>query len=299
MGVSACLMAPLSGYRRWYAPANQMRANSWMLMVGSFGMVAATLTVQWLMPLIALQVPGQAKKQHRAEEPASSVVPVVNAGQAQGGYAQIWRHPYFRQMAPLGFFNFGGLVAMQTLWAAPWMVHVAGYSPAQAAAGLFWINNSAMLTSFWLWGLTNPWLARKGYTADRLITFGIPLSLAIYALLVAAGAKITGGSVWMWVAICTSATFGALAQPAVALAFASHMAGRALAAFNLVIFSEIFVVQWGIGLLIDSFGAMGMAKTVVYQAAFGVYGLCCFGAYLFFCMQRSHNQETTAPSNTL
>jgi MFS family permease len=47
VGVSACLMAPLTGYRRWFATTTQMRANSWMLMTGSFGMVASTLPVQW------------------------------------------------------------------------------------------------------------------------------------------------------------------------------------------------------------------------------------------------------------
>ena len=52
VGVCACLMAPLTGYRRWYAPANQIRANAWMLMVGAFGMVASTLPVQWLVPLV-------------------------------------------------------------------------------------------------------------------------------------------------------------------------------------------------------------------------------------------------------
>ncbi|MCZ8255372.1 MAG: MFS transporter, partial [Polaromonas sp.] len=51
MGVSACLMAPLTGYRRWYEPATVLRANSWMLMTGSLGMLASTLPVQWLMPL--------------------------------------------------------------------------------------------------------------------------------------------------------------------------------------------------------------------------------------------------------
>ncbi|TAF81258.1 MAG: MFS transporter [Curvibacter sp.] len=52
VGVCACLMAPLTGYRRWYAPEHLMRANSWMLMVGAFGMVASTLPVQWLLPAI-------------------------------------------------------------------------------------------------------------------------------------------------------------------------------------------------------------------------------------------------------
>ena len=52
VGVSACLMAPLTSYRRWYAPGAQMRASSWMLMTGALGMVASTLPVQWLLPMV-------------------------------------------------------------------------------------------------------------------------------------------------------------------------------------------------------------------------------------------------------
>ncbi|MEY3639440.1 MAG: L-galactonate transporter [Pseudomonadota bacterium] len=48
VGVSACLMAPLTGYRRWLAIDKQQRANSWMLMTGALGMLASTLPVQWL-----------------------------------------------------------------------------------------------------------------------------------------------------------------------------------------------------------------------------------------------------------
>ena len=52
VGLSACLMAPLTAYRRWYRPDNQQRASSWMLMTGSLGFVASTLPVQWLMPVL-------------------------------------------------------------------------------------------------------------------------------------------------------------------------------------------------------------------------------------------------------
>ena len=45
-------MAPLTAYRRWFEPTTLMRANSWMLMTGSLGMVASTLPVQWLVPLV-------------------------------------------------------------------------------------------------------------------------------------------------------------------------------------------------------------------------------------------------------
>ncbi|MEO7009553.1 MAG: MFS transporter, partial [Caldimonas sp.] len=52
VGVSASLMAPLTAFRHRYSPVVQMRATSWMLMTGSLGMVASTLPVQWLLPLI-------------------------------------------------------------------------------------------------------------------------------------------------------------------------------------------------------------------------------------------------------
>ena len=52
VGLSACLMAPLTGYRRWYERDVLIRANSWMLMSGSMGVVASTLPVQWLLPSI-------------------------------------------------------------------------------------------------------------------------------------------------------------------------------------------------------------------------------------------------------
>ena len=85
------------------------------------------------------------------------------------GYAEIWRSPYFRKMSPLAFFNYGGLVAIQTLWAGPWMVQVAGYTPLKAATGLFYIN-AAMLCTFWGWGLVNPRLARRQVAAVVLAT---------------------------------------------------------------------------------------------------------------------------------
>ena len=40
IGVSACLMAPLTGYRIWFAENLQQRANSWMLMIASLGFVS-------------------------------------------------------------------------------------------------------------------------------------------------------------------------------------------------------------------------------------------------------------------
>ncbi|MBT9552805.1 MAG: MFS transporter [Hydrogenophaga sp.] len=287
MGVSACLMAPLTGYRRWLPPATQMRANSWMLMTGSLGMVASTLPVQWLMPvlgwrglfwllagLVLVSMLGLAAMapawRKAAGAPASASPPV--------GYRDIWRHPYFRQMLPIGFFNYGGMVAVQTLWAGPWMVKVAGYTPAQSALGLFGIN-LCMLTAFWLWGMVNPHLARRGLRAERLIAWGLPSSFLVLGSIIWLGA----GAGWpLWAAFCVCSTFVSLSQPAVALALPAQAAGRALSAYNLVIFAGVFTVQWVIGLLIDAFGRLGWDTLGSFRGAIGVFGLCCVGAYTLF-----------------
>lgn len=298
VGVSACLMAPLTGFRRWLTPPTQLRANSWMLMTGSFGMVASTLPVQWLMPitgwrplfwglaalicvsmlLIAWKVPDWQPSTRGEVE-----------GTRPGSYAEVWKHPYFRRMTPIGFFNYGGMIAIQTLWAGPWMVRVAGYAPRESAAGLFTINLS-MLCTFWTWGMVNPWLARHGVHTDRLIAWGLPLSLLILAAIIMAGPAAGAAA---WALFCVSCTFVALAQPTVGMSFTPALAGRALSAYNLVIFGGVFVIQWGIGLLIDGFAAAGLTELASFRAAMAVFLAASTASYAYFLMGRSHNQIHT------
>ena len=302
MGVSACLMAPLTGYRRWFEPSILLRTNSWMLMTGSLGMLTSTLPVQWLMPLtgwrplfwilagliflsmliIARVAPSwqgtETAKNAQNGASTASIRPKVS-------YAEVWKNPYFQKMAPMGFFNYGGLLAIQTLWAGPWMVKVSGNTPLEAAAGLFYIN-AAMLMTFWIWGMVNPALARNGWSTDRLITWGVPISLLTLGINIWAGSS-TG---WLgWAIFCMASTFVSLSQPAVGMAFRPSLAGRALSAFNLVIFSGVFVMQWGIGLLIDAFAAAGLSQVARFQGAMLVFLCCCIASYSYFLYTKADN----------
>ena len=297
VGVSACLMGPLTAYRKWFDPSNQMRANSWMLMTGALGMVASTLPVQWLLPqigwrpiflilsglivlaivLIYLVVPKWPEKTINPES-------VAETQSEKMGYSQILKHPYFIKNIPLGLFVYGGLVAIQTLWAVPWMIKVAAYTPIEASTGLFWLNVSMLLT-FWLWGLVGPKLAHKGITAVQIISYGLPLSFVTLAALVftAGQTHIIGIPIWVyWTLYCVFCTSISSAQPAIAMAFPSEVAGRALSAYNLTIFFGVFVVQWGVGLLIDLFSQMELSVVDSYSLAIGIYGAIGVFAYLFF-----------------
>jgi hypothetical protein len=179
---------------------------------------------------------------------------------------------------------------VQSLWAGPWMVRVTGMEPLAAAAGLFTIN-SCMLLTFWSWGMFNPWLQRRGISTDSLIAWGLPSSFVLLAILVVGGPA-TGP--WTLALFCVSSTFVSLAQPAVGMVFPAALAGRALSAYNLVIFLGVFTVQWGIGLLVDAFQAAGWDEVSSFRAAFAVFLALSVLSYAWFLYSRSHNR-TQAP----
>ena len=291
VGVSACLMAPLTGFRRWYEPAQMLRANSWILMLGSLGMVASTLPVQWLLPLLgwrpmfwamaALIVLTMALilrlvPAHRPAPGASAQPP---------GYAQVWRSPAFRRLLPYAFFINGGLIGMQTLWLGPWLTRVVGLSPLQAAAGLFSINLASLL-AFSVWGLVMPGLVRRGWSSERLLRLGLPLVMTMLAFNIAMGSRAD----WpCWALLIILGSVVSLAQPALSMTFPPALAGRALSAYNLVCFLGIFSMQWGVGLLVDAFKAQGWSEVTSFQGAFAVSFACSLGSMFYYLRGRSDN----------
>jgi predicted MFS family arabinose efflux permease len=289
MGVSACLMAPMTCYRRRFSPRAQMRATSWMLMTGSFGMVASTLPVQWLMPslgwrglfwlLAALFVLSMAAIAWAVprDDAAGPRTPGV-LGAAAGGYREVFRHPSFIRFLPMGFFHYGGLLALQSLWIGPWLSRVCGWTPQQAAQGLFAVN-LGMLATFLGWGALLPRLYARGWTAQSLIARGLPPCLAVLVLAVALGAKATAA---VWTLFCVGSTLVSLAQPAIGQAFPAALAGRALSAYNLVIFAGVFALQWMIGGAIDLLSAAGWSAASAFQGAFALVAASCIASYLWF-----------------
>lgn len=296
VGVSACLMAPMTAFRRLFAVKAQMRAASWMLMTGSLGMLASTLPVQWLLPLMGwrglfwtlagallLAMVGLALLVPRDRAP-------VGATEAEPGYAQVFRHRSFVRLLPMGFFNYGGLIAVQTLWAGPWLTDICGWTSEQAALGLFTINLS-MLVAFLAWGIVVPRLYAQGWTAQRLMILGMPVSLLALALAVVLG---PGASTWVWVLYCVGSTFVSLAQPAIGQVFPARLAGRGLSAYNLVIFGGVFFVQWGIGLIVDGLEGSGWSRLSAYRGAFSLFAACCVLAYVW--LVRFDDARSPVPS---
>ena len=289
IGVSACLMAPLTGYRIWFAENLQQRANSWMLMIASLGFVSSTLPVQLLLPsfgwrwifggiaililvsifLMLIFIPNWNQKE------------IINSTKnldQSGTLADVWKSKFFISVIPLGLFNYGGLMAIQTLWAGPWMIRVAGYTPIESATGLFWINIT-MLFSFFIWGYFLPKINDQGFSALKILKFGLPVSFIIMLIIIILGTK--AGAAYLTLFILSS-IFLSVTQPAVGLSFPSYLAGKALTSFNLLIFSGTFIMQWLIGFTIDYVKIIGQSEVLGFKAAFSVFLFLSLFSYIFF-----------------
>ena len=289
VGVSACMMGPLTGYRVWFAEKYQQRANSWMLMVANLGFVSSTLPVQILLPeigwrlifgliailtllsiiLILMFIPNWNKTDETLKKENLSAL------------SEIWKNKFFISLIPIAFINYGGIQAIQTLWAGPWMLEVAGYNAIQSATGLFWINIT-MLIAFLFWGYILPKIESFGVDSIKIIKIGLPISYIVLFLIIYLGQK--AGATLFALYILASIVIS-LTQPAIALTFAKNLAGKSLTSFNVFLFSGTFFMQWGIGLIIDFCGYLGLEKVYSYQVSFFCFLLLCIFSYLFFILK--------------
>lgn len=303
VGVSACLMAALKAYRGWYAPERQSQLASWMLVSGTIGALSSTVPVAMLLPWVGWRtvfwgitlalLAAALLVFTRLRDVERSMAGSPAASQATGhGYADIFRDPYFRRMAVLGAVHQGGFMAIQSLWAGPWMVTVLKMSVTEASQALFAFNFCLMLSYLGLswWAPRHvAYGTRTGLPVLRVVAVGLGGSVLVQSLIL----LLPYGWSWvLWIAFGLLITVTTLAQTHVSLAFPPALAGRANSAFNLTLFIGAFSVQWGIGVLIDGFAASGMGSADAMRLAMACYVLLQAAALWMFM----RGKELTAPA---
>jgi len=286
VGVGACLMGPLTAYRIWFQDETQQRANSWMLMVGAIGMLSSSLPVQYFLPLIGWRSIFLTLALLTLVciililifIPKWEIKSAENKQFNENKLSTVWKNSLFQSLIPMGFFSYGGLFAIQTLWAGPWMIRVTGYTPEESAQGLFLIYFS-MLVSFLCWGYFVPKFSKNVNDAIKLLRIGAPLNLIVLALIIYLGPK--AGSIH-WALFIISSIFLSLTQPAVGMAFSLKNAGKALTSFNLLIFIGAFFIQWIIGLIIDAGIVFNLSEIDSFKLAMTFVLITSLLSYLFF-----------------
>lgn len=294
VGFAAGLMSAYAMFRLWFEPGVQTRLAAWILMCGTIGVLIATMPVRWALPLIGWRgifvacgfvliligvaiwfgLPKQREPDGQSRQSFLS---------ALAGYRHIVGSPFFWRMVIASGMMQGAFIALQTLWLGPWLVQVLGYTPDRAAQSLFFFNGTLLLAY-----LFNGWLAPLLGTSlamtIRTVAIAMPISFGLLGLI--AGAPATAG-LWAWMLLAGVNTVFTPVQARVGLAFPARMSGRALTAFNLVVFIGVVVVQSVLGVVIDWLIASGHGAIDAFRLSLGLVVALQVLAWVVFLGWRS------------
>ncbi|MGD8430443.1 MAG: MFS transporter [Ectothiorhodospiraceae bacterium] len=298
LGVSACMMGAFKAFVQWFSRPRIPLVNGLLLAVGGTGALAATAPVEWYLGFadwrslfIGLAV-GTAVvaaalvtvvPEHE-EEPAHLTV-----RSQLGGLATVFRDRYFWRLAPLTLVSQGVFLAVQGLWAGPWLRDVAGLDRAQVAWHLLALA-VAVVCGFLLSGTVAERLARRGIRAGTVAVGGMTGFLLFQVLLVVAPPQ---ASLVLWIGFGVLGTTGTLPYAALSQHFHGQLAGRANTALNVLVFAVAFAVQWGIGGVLhlwedpvtNTYGALG------YHVSFTVLCILQAAGLVWFWLGRREGDE--------
>ncbi|HEX4917202.1 MAG TPA: MFS transporter [Limnobacter sp.] len=300
VGVSACLMAAVKAYSLYFRPHLQASLSSWMLVAGSLGALTVTTPVEAALPAVGWRgvfvvaavfcvlagfalwfaLPTLFKPQK-----AESVSDMAQ------GYRAIFKHPHFWRVAPLAMITQGGFMAFHGLWVGPWFTNVVGVSNAQAAQNMFWISGTLMVGYLCLGFLTRR-VSKAGGDEDQIMLVGMGLSLLLFALQIIQGESAT---LWGWLVHALLIASGIMTYATCNKPFPKKLTGRSSTALNLLIFIGAFSIQWGIGIGIDGFTAMGLTYSDAMRASLAVLWSLQLVSWLWYARpgrRTSHLQVT-------
>ncbi|MEM1307041.1 MAG: MFS transporter, partial [Pseudomonadota bacterium] len=282
LGFAGGLMAGFKAVVVWVPAPRRALANAFVMSAGAIGLIVATSPTEWavaqfgwrsvILGLAGISVVSSllvlCVVPERQTGSAASTPPPLSRQLAELG--RIMRDPVFLAIVPLIALTAGTQIAIQTLWAGPWLRDVAGLDRAGVADML------ALAAVAFLFGVLV-----SGAIADQLQQRGVSLLTTMAGFLVlfviAQAAILTGSNSYdtvSWFIFGMSGQVAVLAYPWLSQHFGAALAGRSNAAINAVMFGCAFLVQYLIGAIIDLYpqtSADGGYPLAAYQTAFGIF----------------------------
>jgi len=275
-GVSACLMASFKAYVLWFPPDRLPLMNGLQMVAGGLGAMSATVPLRtaleftdWrgvFLILSGLTLFSALVLWLVYPEKEGSTGPVPMKKQLEGLKTVLTSRP-FLAIAPLVMFSQSAQMAIQGLWAKPWLRDVAGLDEAECANHLMWMM-AAMMAGFFLLGL----LSERLYQAWKIspVTVGVSAMSVFIVLQLLMALGWTAQPMLLMTAFSFFATAGILPYAGLSQIFPKDLSGRVSTSLNLTVFLGAFAVQWGLGEIISLWPTEGKGYAPEsYGAAFG------------------------------
>ena len=288
-GVSACLMASFKAYVLWFPPDRLPLMNGLQMVAGGLGAMSATVPLRtaleftdWrgvFLILSGLTLFSALVLWLVYPEKEGSTGPVPMKKQLEGLKTVLTSRP-FLAIAPLVMFSQSAQMAIQGLWAKPWLRDVAGLDEAECANHLMWMM-AAMMAGFFLLGL----LSERLYQARKIspVTVGVSAMSVFIVLQLLMALGWTAQPMLLMTAFSFFATAGILPYAGLSQIFPKDLSGRVSTSLNLTVFLGAFAVQWGLGEIISLWPTQGKGYAPEsYGAAFGSLAVLQLFGLLWF-----------------
>jgi predicted MFS family arabinose efflux permease len=258
LGVASALIGILKAHTAWYPKERVAGLTGIAIFIGSTGGLLVTLPLQAVLPAIGWRgafwaMAGVAVLVSIAIAVLVPPSPRREAGRPLGEVIRelgpIVASPIFIRMVPAIIVLNGLHFTFQSLWLGPWLRDVAGLDEAARAGTLLVYALGAMAGNLLMGQASTAWQLRGGnaFAVPVLAMFGM---LSVQALLLLPGhAGLPVALLWAGFALfgsCASSAYAAVAQ-----CYAPSVAGRVSTAVNAIMLALVFLLQSGIGAVLD------------------------------------------------
>jgi MFS family permease len=299
VGVAGGLMASFKAITIWFPPERWPLINGIFMALGGLGAVAATSPVHFAVDAIGWRAMFQVLGAITVGVALVIVFvvprhPTDRAGGTErltdkiAGLKKIYTDRLFWRVAPVAVVAMGAGLAIQGLWAGPWLRDVAHLDSDGVAEHLF-VLTVALTLGFIATGIITGFLARFGITKLGVIGIGAVLMMLIMGLLML---ELTPRGYWVWGLFGFFSNLGVVCYPALSEHFGTAYAGRANTACNLLLFGAAFGFQFLIGSVLDLWPttAAGGYASEGYVWAFGIVNILLVVTFIWYLVPHQRRE---------
>jgi nitrate/nitrite transporter NarK len=253
IGMAGILMGALKAFSQWFPPNRYATASSLLIGIGSLGALAASTPLAFLNQSLGWRSVFGMGAGVIALAALAIVLWVRNAPEgvewrSRTGIASegsVFSSMHFWRISPLVFFCNGTLLAFQGLWAGPYLFDV--FSLDQVRGGNVLLLLSLGVT---LGYLVSGWIADRWGLA-RVVVLGSTVFILGLVVLALRPSLVVVGIVYFLLGVFGGFGIMLVAQPR--QLFALHLLGRALTAVTIFAIGGTFIIQWVMGLIINTY----------------------------------------------
>ena len=285
LGVSACLMAAFKSFSQWFPAERLPSLNAAIMTAAGLGALTASVPLGLALPLLGwrgayftlsvISLLAALAIFTMPDKPTAGAR--ENLAAQLRGLGQVFSSLTFWRFAPLNAVFNGGFMAMQGLWAVPWLMTVNGYSRETAASHLFFMGLSMMIGFLSVAAMVTR-LEKRGIPPQAILMSGMG-GVVLVGILILMNAAPT---VVLWSATGLLFSVGNLSYAILTRQFPLHLDGRVNTALNLMTFIGAFAVQWGFGAAVDLLASFGLKQIDAFRGAFALLLMLQAASFVWF-----------------